>query len=476
MFRRHSIDMVHGPLLPKILLFSLPLMASNLLQLLFNAADIAVIGRFAGPNSSVSLAAVGSTSSITALFVYILVGLSVGVNVVAAHHYGTGGHEEDLSHIVHTSMFTALAGGIIFSAAGILCSAPLLSAVRTPEEVYPLALLYLRIYFTGIPFNLVYNYGAALLRARGDTERPLIYLFFSGILNVILNILFVVVLKLDVAGVALATVLSQAVSAAFILRFLFCSSDELHLDLQKLRPDRQIFLQLMRLGLPAGLQSSLFSISNIVIQSAINSYGSTTMAAVSAAFSIEGFLYVAMNSFHQAAQTFTGQNIAAGRQDRADRVLRLCLICTLVVGGVSSALAVFFAPQLVGIYNTKPEVIAEGVRRLKVVASTYVIYGVADILTGAIRGYAVSVAPMIINLFCTCLCRILWIGMLDTPSVSILWVHASYPVTWLLLAVTLAVYLVWFRKKRPAAQEADAAPRAERIKVYGQKTGSLRHA
>ena len=324
MFRHKSIDMIHGPLLPKILIFALPLMASNLLQLLFNAADIIVVGRFSGPESQLSLAAVGSTTSIVALFVYLLVGLSVGVNVIAAHCYGAG-NQEEIGKIVHTSVFVALSGGLLFTAAGLLASRAMLAAVSTPEEVFSLALLYIRIYFFGIPFTLLYNYGAALLRARGDTERPLLYLTASGLLNVVLNLFFVVVLHMNVAGVALATVLSQGLSAGLILRFLIVSQDELHLDFRKLRPDRQIFLRLMQLGLPAGLQSSLFSIANIVIQAAINSYGSTVMAAVSAAFSIESFLYVAMNSFHHAAQTFTGQNLAAGEQKRADRVLWLCL-------------------------------------------------------------------------------------------------------------------------------------------------------
>ncbi|MBQ4148587.1 MAG: MATE family efflux transporter [Clostridium sp.] len=449
MFRHKSIDMIHGPLLPKILIFALPLMASNLLQLLFNAADIIVVGRFSGPESQLSLAAVGSTTSIVALFVYLLVGLSVGVNVIAAHCYGAG-NQEEIGKIVHTSVFVALSGGLLFTAAGLLASRAMLAAVSTPEEVFSLALLYIRIYFFGIPFTLLYNYGAALLRARGDTERPLLYLTASGLLNVVLNLFFVVVLHMNVAGVALATVLSQGLSAGLILRFLIVSQDELHLDFRKLRPDRQIFLRLMQLGLPAGLQSSLFSIANIVIQAAINSYGSTVMAAVSAAFSIESFLYVAMNSFHHAAQTFTGQNLAAGEQKRADRVLWLCLGCTVAVGSVSSALVVLFAEPLIGIYNTNPAVIAAGVERLKIVASTYVIYGMADILTGAIRGYAVSVAPMLINLFCTCICRVVWIGLLDTSTKPVTWVHASFPISWAFLLIALAGYMVYLRhRKKP---------------------------
>ena len=439
--------MIHGPLLPKILLFALPLMASNLLQLLFNAADIVVIGRFAGPESQLSLAAVGSTTSIAALFVYLLVGLSVGVNVVAAHSYGTGGREEEIQKIVHTSVFTALAGGLFFAAAGIAASRLMLSMVSTPEEVFSRALLYIRIFFTGIPFTLLYNYGAALLRARGDTERPLLYLSFSGLMNVILNLFFVVVLHMDVAGVALATVISQGLSAGLILRFLAASRDELHLDMRKLRPDKDIFLQLMRLGLPAGLQSSLFSIANITIQAAINAYGSTVMAAVSAATSIEGFLYVAMNSFHHTAQTFTGQNLAAGEYERVKKVLKLCLLCTIVVGGITSGLAVVFSRQLISIYNTNPEVIAAGAERLRIVGTTYVIYGMADILTGAIRGYAVSVAPMLINLFCTCVCRVVWIALLDVPNVNVGWVHASYPISWAALLLGLAAYMVRLRTR-----------------------------
>ena len=449
MFKRTSIDMIHGPLLPKILVFALPLMISNLLQLLFNAADIIVIGRFAGPNSQLSLAAVGSTSSITALFVYILVGLSVGVNVVVARCYGTGLRKDEIEKTVHTSMFVALTGGIAFTLAGLAASRALLNLVSTPEEVFDLALLYIRIYFTGIPFTLIYNYGSALLRARGDTERPLLYLFLSGLLNVVLNVTFVILFHMDVAGVALATVISQGVSAALILRFLLRSEDELHLDPAKLRPDRRVFLELMRLGLPAGLQSSLFSIANIVIQSAINSYGSTVMAGVSAAFSIEGFLYVSMNAFHQAAQTFTSQNLGAADYKRVRRVLRFCFLCTVDTGAFTSGLAVLFAPKLIAIYNTDPGVIAEGVRRLRIVGSLYVIYGIADVLTGTLRGYAVSVAPMLINLFCTCVCRIVWINL--TASRGIEWVHASFPVSWFLLMAVLAIYMVHIYRKQPAS-------------------------
>lgn len=444
MKRQISIDMTHGPLLGKILLFSLPLMASNILQMLFNAADTVVVGRFVG---HASLAAVGSTVSIIALFINLLIGLSVGVNVVIARYIGLTQHEHEISRTLHTSITMALIGGVILGGVGILASSWVLDIISIPEDVRPLALIYVRIYFLGTPFTMLYNYGAAALRARGDTQRPLIYLFISGVVNFLLNLFFVIVWKMDVVGVALATVISQGVSAVLILGCLARSHDELHFSWRLLCVDTQRLKDIARIGIPTGIQACLFSVANIVIQGAINSYGSVVMAGVSAAMSIENFLYLSMNAFQQSCQTFISQNLGAGEYGRIGRVMRTCLWCTVVLGIAQSILAVLFAGPLVSIYNTDPAVVQAGILRLWIVGSTYTLWGLSDVLMGGIRGYGISLSPMLINLVGTCGVRLIWIALLDTPNVSEGWVHFSFPMSWVCLLAVLAPYWIHLRRK-----------------------------
>lgn len=441
---KKEMDMTHGPLLGKLLLFALPLMASNVLQLLFNAADVVVIGRFSGPTS---LAAVGSTTSIINLLVNLLIGLSVGINVIAAYCYGAASQRERVKRTMHTAILVALIGGILFGAVGILSAPLMLRMTAVPANIFPLAVTYLRIYFIGMPFAMIYNYGAALLRARGDTRRPLLYLTISGVINVGLNLIFVIVWKLDVAGVALATIISQLLSAILILHFFRASQDELHLVWREMRIDTGLLRSIAKIGIPAGIQSALFNISNVVMQGSINVYGDTIIAGSAASSSIEGFVYAAMNSFHHTAQTFVGQNVAVQKPERVRRVVKLCLICVTVLGVSASALAVIFAKPLVSLYNTDPNVVAAAVQRLRFIVAPYFVFGITDVLMGSIRGHGISLPPVIINLICTCAFRIVWLSLLPVPMVGVRYVYATWPLSWLLLLTVLLGYWLYLRRK-----------------------------
>ena len=451
--RRHSaMDMTHGPLLGKILWFSLPLMASNVLQLLFNAADVIVVGRYAGYNS---LAAVGSTTSVVYLVTNLLIGLSVGVNVMVARYIGEGQRREKIAGILRTSMFVALAGGVLLGGVGLLLTDSLLALMNTPAEIFDLTGLYLKIYFLGSPAVMVYNYGAAALRAAGDTKRPLLYLTISGILNLVLNLFFVIALQMDVAGVALATVISETVSAALVFLSISKQRELFGFSWKNLRPDGESLRNLALIGVPAGVQSCLFSLSNVVIQGAVNAYGSVVMAGCSVGSSIENFIYTSMNAYHLTSQTFLSQNIGAGRYDRVGKVVRICMLCTLVLGILEGIGAVAFAPQLISIYNTDPAVIDQGTLRLHVVASVYVIFGIADVLIGTIRGCGRPIAPVVINLLGTCVFRIVWIALLDTDQQGVEWVYLSYPVSWAVILAALAVFWVGLWKREIVNRRQD---------------------
>lgn len=453
---RGTIDMTHGPLLGKILLFSLPLMASNLLQLLFNTADVVVVGRWAGHQS---LAAVGSTACVINLVINLLVGISVGVNVVIARYLGETGREQEISKALHTALLVGAAGGALLGGVGILSSGWMLDCISAPADVRPLALVYLRIYFAGTPFMMIYNYGAAALRAGGDTRRPLLFLSISGTLNVLLNLFFVIRLQMDVAGVALATVISQGCSAAMILICLSLSRGELHFSFRQLRVDPWTLRAMARVGVPAGLQGCLFSLSNVVIQGAINTYDSIIIAGYSAGASIENFIYIATNAFHHACQTFTSQNLGARQRLRIFRTARLCMLCTLTLGGLLCAAVLSFAGPLVSIYNNDPAVVQAGIARLWTVVPFYLLFAAGDVLVGVIRGCGAAVAPVIINLLATCALRLAWVQMLDTSVVSVTWVYASYPVSWAVLLLTLAAFWLFLRRKVLAdAPEAAEEP------------------
>lgn len=437
--------MLTGPLLKKLLLFSMPLMASSVLQLLFNAADVVVLGRYA---SYASLAAVGGTTAIVNLVVNLLIGMAVGVNIVIARYIGEGDKEREISAAIHTAVAVAIVGGVVLGGIGCAGADWILRAVSTPEDTIDLARIYLYIYFAGTPAIMLYNYGAAALRAQGDTQRPLIFLTVSGVMNVALNLLFVIVFQMDVAGVALATVISEVLSAALVLLCLMHAQDCLHFSWRELRVDRRSLALMAKVGIPAGIQSCLFSLANVVIQGAINAYGSIVVAGCSAAGSIDGFIYVAMNTFHQSAQTFLSQNIGAGKYERVKEILKKCLLCTVVTGALLSAVACIWSEPLLRIYNQDPDVLAVGVVRLRMVVAPYVIFGMADVLTGAMRGCGSPVLPVIVNLLCTCAFRLAWIAAINTDTMPVTWVYMSYPASWMVLFTVLLICWCRLYRKR----------------------------
>lgn len=428
--KKYEIDMCNGPILSKMLLFAIPLMFSSMLQLLFNAADIIVVGQFAGGNS---LAAVGSTSALINLLTNLFIGLSVGANVLAARYFGAK-QEDNLSKTVHTAITISIIGGCILTVIGFVGAPAILRLMSTPTNVLDLAILYLRVYFIGMPAMMVYNFGAALLRAQGDTRRPLVFLTIAGVINVILNLIFVILLQMDVAGVALATVISQCISAILVVMTLIKGSDGMKLELSKLNIHKDMFIKILQIGLPAGFQGTLFSLSNVVIQSSINTFGEITVEGSAAASNIEGFVYMAMNAFHQAAVSFTSQNVGAGRYERVNKILLTALGAVTVVGLVLGNLAYIFAEPLLGLYTKNPAAIEQGVIRLSIICTTYALCGVMDVMVGSLRGLGYSIAPMIVSLLGACAFRIVLLSTIFNIDMfhKIETVYLSYPVSWIL--------------------------------------------
>ena len=437
--KTYEIDMCSGAILPKLLQFALPLMFSSILQLLFNAADIIVVGRWAGDNS---LAAVGSNASIIGLLTNLFIGLSVGANILAARFYGAR-EEENLRQTVHTALLVSLLGGMLLAVTGALGAHTILIWMQSPPEVLDLATLYLRIYFLGMPATMLYNFGAALLRAVGDTRRPLYYLTLAGVINVVLNLFFVIVCHLDVAGVAIATVASQCVSALLVLRCLTKAGGAVRLDLRQLKIHPVRLRQIMRVGIPAGIQGVLFSLSNVVIQSSINSFGETVMAGNAAANNIETFIYASVNAFYQANISFTSQNLGAGRIDRIRPIMLRALGCAAVTGGVLGWLTVLLGPHLLGIYSDSAPVISAGMDRIRIVCTLYALCGLMDVIVGSIRGMGYAVTPMLVTLIGACGLRLLCIAVLfQIPEYhTIHTVYISYPVSW---TVTFLAQLVCY--------------------------------
>lgn len=435
--KSYEIDMCNGPLTGKLLKFSLPLMLSGILQLLFNAADIIVVGRFAGHQA---LAAVGSTGSLINLLVNVFIGLSVGANVMAGNYIGAK-EEKAVSETVHTAVLISLICGVGLIFIGVLLAGPLLALMGTPEDVLGQAALYMRIYFVGMPATMLYNFGAAILRATGDTRRPLYYLFASGIINVILNLVLVIVFHLGVAGVAIATVISQCISALLILRCLMHDDAMYRLHLDKLKIHKSRLILMIRIGLPAGMQGAVFSISNVLIQSSVNSFGSVAMAGNTAASNIEGFIYTSMNAFHQTAISFTSQNYGAGKKERINRILIQCELLVFIVGFVMGNLAFLFGDKLLTIYSTDRDVIEYGLIRMGVICTTYFLCGMMDVFVGSLRGLNYAVLPMIVSVVGACGLRILWIFTVFQWNRSLFVLYLSYPVTWF---ITAAAHLVCY--------------------------------
>lgn len=450
--KKYEIDMCSGSVFQKMLLFAIPLMFSSILQLLFNAADIVVVGRFAGDNA---LAAVGSNGALINLITNLFIGMSIGTNVLTAQYYGAK-KDSDLRETVHTSMLLSFYSGVLLTVIGIAGARVLLELMQAPDEVLDLAVLYLRIYFLGMTSTMIYNFGSAILRAVGDTKRPLYYLFGAGIINVLLNLFFVIVCHWGVAGVAAATAISQTVSAVLVVRCLILEQSGIHLDLKALSITKEKFVKILRIGLPAGFQGMVFSLSNVVIQSAVNSFGAIAVAGNSAASNIEGFVYMAMNAFYQATISFTSQNHGAKEYKRIYRILLAGQLYVIATGLLLGNLAVFFGNELLSIYSPSPEVIAAGMSRLKVICTVYALCGIMDVFVGALRGIGYSVIPMIVSLVGACGLRLIWIAtVFQIPQYhSLTTVYLSYPITW---TITLSVHAITFAIAARKVLAADKA-------------------
>lgn len=443
--QKYQINMCEGSLADKLLLFAIPLMASSVLQLLFNAADVVVVGRYSGKEA---LAAVGSNAALINLMINLFVGLSVGTNVVVARDIGAGRHD-NVSRSVHSSITLALISGVGLTVFGVVLVRHILEWMSSPADVIDLATVYLRIYFLGMPATLLYNFGSAILRAQGDTKRPLYYLTAAGVVNVALNLLFVIQFRLAVAGVALATVISQYISAALVLRCLMGEEGPLRLELSKLGLDRAVIGRILQVGLPAGFQGMVFSFSNVVIQSSLNSFNSAVIVAGSSTSSnIENFVYVSMNAFYQTAMTFVGQNYGAGKCRRVDRVAELCIVFVILTGLVLGNLAYFFGRPLAEIYAPgEPEVVAQALVRLKYITCPYFVGGFMDVMVGILRGLGYSVFPMMASLVGACGLRLLWVATVFQVYRTPATLYVSYPVTWAVTGCVLVTFFFCVRKR-----------------------------
>lgn len=447
-----EIDMVRGPVLKKMLMFSLPLMCSSILQLLFNAADIIVVGRFAGDNS---LAAVGSNTSLITLMTNLFIGLSIGANVTVAKYYGAK-RERELKDTVHTAMTLSIISGILLTILGLIGARQVLLWMKAPEEVMDLAATYLRVYFLGMTGMMVYNFGSAILRAVGDTRRPLYYLAFSGVINVVLNLFFVIVLKMDVAGVGMATAISQWVSAILIFRCLTKVDSGIRVVPRDLRIHKDKLAAIFQIGLPAGVQGVIFSLTNVLIQASVNSFGAIIVAGNSAAANLEGFIYFAMNAFYQATISFTSQNVGARRIKRIDKVITRGELGVVAVGLGLGLLTVTFGRTLLSIYSPSDAVIDAGMERLKIIAMTYALCGAMDVMVGSLRGMGCSVTPMLVSLVGVCGIRIIWLATIfQIPKFHTMnMLFLTYPLTWIL---TLTAHVITFLIVRKRLREQAVA-------------------
>lgn len=445
---KRSANMLSGPLWSSLITYTVPIMLTSILQLLFNAADLVIVGRFSG---SINVAAVSATGSITNLIVNLFIGLSVGAGVTVAHALG-GKQALEAHRTVHTALPTALVGGVVLSIVGVVFSEQFLTMMKTPENVLPLSAKYMRIYFCGMTFTMVYNFCASILRAAGDTKSPLLFLSIAGIVNVVLNVFFVVIFHMTVDGVALATVISQAISAILVVIALMRRTDACRLELKKMRFYRQPFLKIIRIGLPAGIQSSMFAISNVIIQSSINSFNSEAlMSGNGAAGNIEGFVYVLMNSFHQTAVNFTGQNMGAHQYKRIKRIFVLCILYVCIAGLLAGSAVWYFGEKLLGIYITdSPDAIRYGLIRFNYIALPYFVCGLMDVSTGALRGLGASVTPMLLSIMGVCGIRILWIYTVfqlpqyHTPEC----LYTSYILSWAGTFIFQTIAFITIYKKR----------------------------
>ena len=456
--KSYKIDMCHGPILKKMLIFTIPLMCSSILQLLFNAADIVVVGHFAGNNS---LAAVGSNTALIGLLTNLFLGLSIGSNVLVARYFGAKKSKE-LQNTVQTSILLSIISGALLTVIGVVGAKQILIWMQTPDEVLDLATLYLRIYFLGMIATMVYNFGSAILRAVGDTKRPLYFLSIAGVINIILNLIFVINFNLDVAGVAIATVISQCVSAVLVTLCLIHEEGAIKLDIRKLHINKEVFIDILKIGLPAGFQGILFSLSNVIIQSSINSFGATIMAGNSAAANVEQFVYVSMNAFHQATISFTSQNMGSKDYKRIKQILLKGQLCVITVGVVFGNLVTLSGHTLLGIYSSSEEVIQAGMIRLGIVSRTYALCGIMDVMVGALRGIGYSILPMIVSLIGACGLRLVWIATVFQIDEfhTVQTVYASYPITWIITSLVHMLCFALAMKKLTKEKENLELPEA----------------
>ena len=445
---RFEIDMCNGSIMDKLISFSLPLMVSGILQLAFNAVDIIVVGRFSG---SQALAAVGSTTALINVFTNLFIGISLGANVLAARFYAAG-KDREMSETVHTSITLALISGITMAVIGVLLAKWALEIMGTPDDVIGQSALYMRIYFMGMPFFMLYNYGAAILRAIGDTKRPLIFLIISGIANAALNMTLVIIFHMGVAGVAIGTIISQLISCVLVLTCLYRSEGSYQLRFSKLKINGAYMEQIFQVGVPAGIQSTVINLSNALLQSSVNSFGSIAMAGYTAANNILGFLYMSVNSITQACMSFTSQNYGVGKLKRMDRGLRDCAILSIAIAAVLGGLAYSFGPQILTVYTSDPKVISCGMEILAYTSITYFLCGIMDLFPGALRGMGYSAVPMVLSVIGTVGTRIVWVfGIFPNHrSLSVLFV--SYPVSWI-ITIVLQVVCFYFVRKRVHQKE-----------------------
>lgn len=439
---KYEIDMCNGTLMDKLISFSLPLMLSGILQLLFNAVDIIVVGRFTGRQA---LAAVGSTTALINIFTNLFIGISLGANVLAARFYASG-KEKEMSETVHTSITLALISGLVMALAGVLLARFALKLMGTPDDVIDQSVLYMRIYFLGMPFFMLYNYGAAILRAVGDTKRPLFFLVISGMTNAVLNLVLVIVFHMGVAGVAIGTIVSQLISSILVLRCLYTSNTSYRLYFSKLGIKTQYLKQIFQVGIPAGIQSTVINLSNALLQSSVNSFGSVAMAGYTAANNIFGFLYMSVNAVTQSCMSFTSQNYGVKKLKRMDRVLLDCMILSVGVTLTLGCGAYFFGPELLKIYTSDADVIRCGVEVLAFTTVPYFCCGIMDLLPGALRGMVYSGVPMILSIIGTVGTRIVWIFGLFPAHRSLSFLFISYPVSWILTILMQAVCFCFVRK------------------------------
>lgn len=452
--RKHSsyeMDMTTGPLFRMLLTYSLPVMATGVLQFLYNAADTVVVGQFVG---SQALAAVGSTGSLVNLVVALFMGISLGVNVTVARYFGARDFDA-VSDTVHTAMLFSIISGVIMGIFGFFMARTFLMWMGSPDDVIELASLYLKIYFAGLPALMVYNYGAGILRAVGDTKHPLYYLIISGILNVVLNLITVIYFNMGVAGVAYATVASELLSAVLVVNCLIHTPGSVHFYPSKMKLHMNKLIEMIKIGIPAGIQSALFSVSNVIIQSSVNSFGSLVMAGSSASANLESLVYIAINSFSQATVTFTSQNVGAKKYDRIGPICRYCNILVILAWLVTGSIVVIFRTQLLSLYNTDPQVIAYGCERLLIVIALDFICGNMEVFTGSLRGMGKTFSPMIVCLFGACVLRIVWIATVFQKYRTIGSIFISYPLSWAATTLVLiGMYIVTKRKLLRTAEQS----------------------